>query len=400
MLKWTIASLFFLSSLTLNAQTKNDSCALEISLLTCAPGADLYSLFGHTAIRVRDRQRGMDVVFNYGYFDDNDPLFYFHFTNGIMVYSLEAQTFGDFMTEYEYDHRGVIAQVLDLTCEQKINLYEALRQNASDKNRFYNYQFYADNCTTRAGKMIAANSPSLQLENILPNPSPTYRQMIHIYLDKQQQYWPELGIDLLLGSNLDKKPGNEQAIYFLPDYLMSGFDHAHTSNGPLVLRKETLLQFSKPISGSAWFTPGIVFGFLFVMSILISLIGRASTQKALLIFDVVLFSLLGLIGLVMLYVWLFRIDEVCRNNINILWALPTHLVAVFFLARNPGWLKYYFMITAILGAILLLGFRWWPQQLNAALAPMLMIIVFRSSHLFLKLNHVKDHQPPGKNPRL
>jgi hypothetical protein len=400
MFKWTIACLFLLSSSQLNAQTKNDSCSLEISLLTCAPGTDLYSLFGHTGIRIRDRQRGMDVVINYGYFDDSDPLFYFHFTNGIMVYSLEAQTFGDFMTEYEVEHRDVVAQVLNLTCEQKKSLYEALRQNADDKNRFYNYQFYADNCTTRAGKMIAAQCQSFQLENILPDPSPTYRQMIHIYLDRQQQYWPELGIDLLLGSNLDKKPGNEQAIYFLPDYLMVGFDHAHTSRGPLVLRKETLLRFSKITTDKVWLTPVFVFSFLFVVSILLSLIRKVYAQKTLLIFDVVLFSLLGLVGLVMLYVWLFRVDEVCRNNINIVWALPTHLVAVFFLARNPAWLKYYFLITAILSAVLLLGFRWWPQQMNIALVPMLMIIVFRSSHLFLKLNHAKDHQLPGKDPRL
>jgi hypothetical protein len=154
--------------------------------------------------------------------------------------------------------------------------------------------------------------------------------MIHIYLDGQQQYWPELGIDMLLGSNLDKKPSNEQAIYFLPDYLMKGFDHAHTSTGPLVLKKENLLQFPETKTHAAWITPFSVFGFLLLLSILLTLIRKEPAQKILAVFDIVLFSLLGLIGCIMLYVWLARVDEVCRNNINIVWALPTHIFAVFF----------------------------------------------------------------------
>lgn len=389
--------LMLLFSLAGRAQAPKDSCTLEISLLTCAPGTDLYSLFGHTAIRVRDQRRGMDVVYNYGMFDDSDPLFYFHFTNGIMVYALGAETFGDFMSEYEYDHRGVTAQMLDLTCEQKENLYEALRQNTTEENRFYNYQFYADNCTTRAGKMIAAHSQPLKIENILPTPPPTYRQMIHIYLDRQQQYWSEFGIDMLLGSNLDKKPNNEQAIYFLPDYLMNGFDHAYTRKGPLVIKKETLLQFPEIRTGSVWFTPALLFGFLIVLSILLALKRKGQAQKALQIFDIILFGLLGLLGLIMLYVWLFRVDEVCRNNINIFWAVPTHILAVFFMRKNPAWLQYYFLITALLSSVLLAGFIWWPQQMNAAVAVLLMLIIFRSVHQFLKLRNAKNHPlPPAK----
>lgn len=390
--------LLLLSSFPGKSQTPEDSCTLEISLLTCAPGTDLYSLFGHTAIRVRDQQRGMDVVYNYGTFDDRDPLFYFHFTNGIMIYSLSASTYEDFMLEYEYDHRAVVAQSLNLTCDQKKNLYEALRQNTTEENRFYNYQFYADNCTTRAGKIIASHSSSLQIDNILPNPPPTYRQMIHIYLERQQQYWPEFGIDMLLGANLDQKPSNEQAMYFLPDYLMNGFDHAHTGTGPLVRKKETLLQFPETKTGVAWFTPSLFFGLLILLSIILTLKKKRPAQKALQIFDIVLFSLLGLIGLIMLYVWIFRVDEVCRNNINIFWALPTHLAAVFFLRKNPSWLKYYFLITAVIASILLIGFVWWPQQMNSAVAPLLILVIFRSFHQFIKLRNAKvPAVPPAKS---
>ncbi|HZK62859.1 MAG TPA: DUF4105 domain-containing protein [Puia sp.] len=393
MIKWVAFCGLLFISFTATAQNKTDSCTLEISLLTCAPGTDLYSLFGHTAIRVRDRQRGMDVVYNYGTFDDSDPLFYFHFTRGIMVYSLSAETFNHFMGEYEYDHRAVISQTLNLSCEQKKTLYTSLRENTTESNRYYNYQFYNDNCTTRAGKIIVANSSQpLQFENILPDPRPTYRQLIHVYLDRQKQWWSGFGIDMLLGSHMDKKTSNEDAIYFLPDYLMTGFDHARTATGPLVLNKQNILQFPESKTSAAWITPLSVFIFLFLFSILLSVISRNWTRKSLQIFDVVLFSVLGIIGLVMLYLWLVRIDIVCRNNINILWALPTHIIAVFFLRKEPHWLKYYFLVTAIFAAILLLGFAWWPQQMNRAMIPLLLIIIFRSIQQYLKESHAKDRQ--------
>jgi hypothetical protein len=132
----------------------------------------------------------------------------------------------------------------------------------------------------------------------------------------------------------------------------------------------------------------------------LSLIRKRPVQKALLIFDIAFFCVLGIFGCVILFVWIARVDEVCRNNINIFWALPTHLAAVFFLRRNPAWLKNYFLITAILAAALLIGFAWWPQQMNSAVTALLLIIIFRSVHLFLKLRNAKDHPLPGSAPRL
>src|SRR5664279_2340170 len=128
------------------APVNTDSCTMEISLLTCAPGKDLYSIFGHTAIRVRDIGRGMDIVYNYGIFDDTDPMFYLKFMRGIMRYSLSAETYDSFMQEYQYEHRAVVGQVLDMSCAEKNNLYEALRKNTLDENRIYDYHFHTDNC--------------------------------------------------------------------------------------------------------------------------------------------------------------------------------------------------------------------------------------------------------------
>ena len=218
------------SSLLSGAQA--DSCTLQISLLTCSPGQELYSTFGHTAIRVKDSVTGTDIVFNYGTFDDSDPYFYLKFTRGVMRYALSVQSFPDFMQEFMQEHRGVTEQTLQLDCIEKLRLLQALQVNAEEENRFYNYHFYADNCTTRARDIISKNTGTpLVFRNILPEKHPTFRQLIHSYLDKGEQYWSKLGIDMCLGWHLDARVTNEEAM-FLPDYLMKGFDSAATKQSP------------------------------------------------------------------------------------------------------------------------------------------------------------------------
>jgi hypothetical protein len=387
---------------------KNDSCTLEISLLTCAPGTDLYSLFGHTAIRVRDIRRGMDVVYNYGTFDDTDPMFYLKFMRGIMRYSLSAETYDSFMQEYIFEHRAVIAQVLEITCIEKNNLYEALRKNTLDENRLYDYHFHTDNCTTRAGRIIESHiSDTLIYKNILPvtshsetggqvNANLTFRDMIHEYLDKQQVSWSEFGIDLFLGSNLDKKVTNIEAIHFLPDYLFRGMDSAYTGKRQIVSAKQKLLDFPVPKHISAGFTPMALFQCLLLGLIILFIFRRSpGITKTILIFDIIFFALLGLLGTLMAAMWLGRVDDVCSKNINILWAVPTHIVAVFFIRKKYYWIKYYFLFTAIIAMVLGIGFPWWLQRMNPAVLPILGIIIFRGLHLYQIRNHAEKSAIQG-----
>ncbi|HEV3223542.1 MAG TPA: DUF4105 domain-containing protein [Puia sp.] len=403
-----IFSIFFVCSFPSWSQTNKDSCTMEISLLTCSPGTELYSLFGHTAIRIQDTLRGMDIVYNYGTFDDSDPLFYFYFTRGIMLYSLSVSTFKEFMMEYESEHRNVIAQILNLSCAEKYRLYDSLRKNTMDENRLYQYHFHTDNCTTRAARIIESNtSDSLIYKDIFPvnssvvtppanssisGPGMSYRDMIHKYLEREHQDWPEFGIDMLLGKNLDIKPTNIEAIHFLPDYLYLGIDSAHDGVKPMVVERKTLLQFPPVKMSAGWFTPMLFFTLLLILSVwLYFLKDNPKAVTGLLIFDFVFFTLLGLIGLLMTYMWLGRIDDVCRNNINILWALPTHIVAVFFIRKKAAWVKYYFLITAILAALLLIGFPFGIQRMNTAVLPILIIIIFRSYNLYKNRNYAKKH---------
>jgi hypothetical protein len=374
---------FFLAFLFLPAlftKAQPDTCHLRISLLTCSPGGDLYSIWGHTGIRMTDSVKEFDVVFNYGTFDDADPLFYVKFTRGIMIYSLSVWSFSDFMQEYEYEHRSVAEQVLQLSCTEKNQLAAALVENSKEPNRNYGYHFYQDNCTTRARDIILKNAGGpVAIKNILPPGGHSFRQLIHTYLDKGGQYWSKLGIDILLGGNLDKTADNMQAM-FLPDYLLKAFDSTTTSKGqPLVVSNTVILKASpKARSTGILFTPLLVFTLLLLIIAALSFSKAARAQTLLKIVDTTLFTVLGLLGALLLTLWIVRVDTVCRNNFNLLWALPTHIVFVFFMYRRYKWVAVYYKITIALLVLLLLGWAWLPQQMNNALLPVVALLLLRS----------------------
>ena len=144
--KWL---LLLLALLPYFAKAQDDSCTLRISLLTCTPGEELYSTFGHSAIRVVDLRNNTDLIFNYGTFDFNDPDFYKKFVQGKLLYFVSVDSIQNFLWEYEYFKRGVMEQVLNLTCAEKQNMIAALFENAKEENKYYRYDFNYDNCTTR-----------------------------------------------------------------------------------------------------------------------------------------------------------------------------------------------------------------------------------------------------------
>ncbi len=139
----------------LHPHTAQDTrCHTRISLLTCAPGEELYSTFGHTALRVIDSVAGSDIVYNYGTFDFDDPNFYMKFIRGKLDYFLSVNQFPDFMYEYQYFQRSVWEQEINLSCSEKQQLMSALALNMQGDNRKYKYDFIYDNCTTRVRDLI------------------------------------------------------------------------------------------------------------------------------------------------------------------------------------------------------------------------------------------------------
>jgi len=177
---------------------------------------------------------------------------------------------------------------------------------------------------------------------------------------------------------------------FLPDYLMKGFDSAHILARPhpqglipIVSSRSFLYRPQATVLTMNWFNPYLV---LTVASILLLILSfkKSNSERTALLIDKILFLITGLLGILMLTLWLGRDDTVCGNNMNIIWALPTHAIAAFFIGKNRPWLKLYFLFSGIAGALLLLGWAWWPQQLNNALVPVVLLIVIRSFALSKK----------------
>ena len=217
--------MFLLAATPLNAQ--QDSLrmdSVEISLLTCQPHDEIYSLYGHTAIRYHDlRKGGLDIAFNYGVFDYHKPLFALRFVFGLTDYELGAYPFRLFLEEYRRFGSMVTEQVLNLTAEEKMALQQALAVNMQNENRIYRYNYFYSNCTTKARDIIEQSIQGKVSYEKREGYSPSHREMIHEMT--QNNPWSAFGNDLLLGILADQ-PTDQRQQEFLPYHLMYDFDHA------------------------------------------------------------------------------------------------------------------------------------------------------------------------------
>lgn len=375
-MKKLLAVLLFLIT-AIPSTFAQDTCSLRITLLTCAPGEELYSTFGHTALRVQDRTSGTDYVYNYGTFEFG-PDFYTEFIRGKLLYFLSIENFDDFLYQYQYESRSIQEQELKIGCDEKQKLVNALQVNAQPKNRYYRYDFLFDNCTTRAKDIVKSNLDSaLHFKNILPADKPSFRELLHTYLDNGEQPWSKLGIDILLGADLDQKTTNEQAM-FLPDYLLKGFDSAVYKGKPLVGPAVTILEMPSPLRSSSLFRPAIIFSLLLVIVVALSFVRSPAIEKALTIFDFLFFLLMGLAGILLLFMWFGTDHVVCRNNFNLLWAFPPNVVMAFVVHKRNSRVRTYFRWLSWLSIALLVTWFFIPQDLNDALVPIVLLIILRS----------------------
>lgn len=355
-----------------------DSCRVRVSLLTCSPGDELYSTFGHSALRVTDSVSNTDVVYNYGTFNFDEPGFYSKFVRGKLKYFVSTEDFYSFEANYKYENRSITEQVLDLTCGQKQAVQQFLTWNLMPQNRYYKYDFTFDNCTTRLWDLLETVSDSSVKSNAENRDHSTFRDAIHEYLDKNHKSWDKLGIDILLGSRLDKEMTYRQTL-FLPDNLMKAFDSATLNGIPLVNEKDIILKKTYvPEDKNNINNPLFIFSCLFVLIAFLSFSNSDFTKRTLASFDSLLFFLFGLIGLLLIFMWVGTDHYMTRDNYNLLWAWPPHLVLAFFLHKRKGWVRVYLLIYALAGLLLLGVWYFLPQEMNMALIPLVGILIFRS----------------------
>lgn len=304
--------------------------SVEISLLTCRPRQNVYSLYGHTAIRIQDKQNHLDMAVNYGMFSFDKPFFILRFVFGLTDYSMDIEDFEAFRIYYATRGAGVKQQTLNLTKEEKRAIIDAIIKNYEPQNRVYRYNYFYDNCTTRARDILLDNIKGTIRYQTRNKNSESYREMIHDY--NEQQRWARFGNDLLLGIKADF-PTNHEQQQFLPDNLRKDFDNAVVidkngqkralvSNSSWVVLPGTQAEWSGfPLSPT---TCAIIF---FVIVVAFSIYERCKT-KMFWGMDIFLMLLTGLCGLILLAM-VFSQHPTVRVNLQILLLNPISLIFLY-----------------------------------------------------------------------
>lgn len=328
-----------LSDLTEDASLLENNTEYSMSILTCGKGSELYASFGHTAIRIQEKNSGLDRVYNYGVFNFSDPKFYQKFTLGKLDYYLDTSSYDNFINEYEYYERQVKEQQLDLPQAEIESVVNFLNNNLLPENKYYRYDFTEDNCATRVRDIFPeVLGINFLWGEILNNKRASYRHAINLELGHNP--WARFGINLLLGSTVDKTIDDDQ-IMFLPIYLEEGLKNAKYRMEPLV--KETKIVQDKQetlplrINGPLWMNIGIL-----LLTALSFHVRIFSYLKPIIRFFL-LFSV-GALGCIMLFMWIFTNHEQCAANYNILWAVPIHIVIAFVAHKRTEWMRIFSLL--------------------------------------------------------
>lgn len=355
------------------AHAQGDSSHLRISLLTCGTGDELYASFGHTGVRIIDTNTGMDIVYNYGTFNGFEENFELKFMRGKLLYYLSKSSYEQFLETYVEEHRWVQEQELLLTAAQKLYLQALLEDNMLPQNRGYKYDFLFDNCATRVRDLFPKTlGQGFRFGPTLPEGAKvSFRQMINKYL--HDKHWERVGINLLLGSKVDKNMSNE-GVMFLPDYLRDGIAGATFEGKPVAAPGAYILKPEEQAPAAGQLLNPVLL--LTILLAALTVAGLLLRQLSLLgrIMTTLLLVTTGLLGCLMLVMWFGTDHLACRNNWNILWALPTNIILPF--VRRSRWKRYALLAIALLLLALVLHVFGVQQMPLLELSPLLLALLY------------------------
>ncbi len=300
-----------------------------VSVFTCGKGSELYSTFGHTALRIKDDTNSLDVVYNYGAFDFRTENFYLKFVKGDLQYFMNVSSYQEFIYEYQYDNREVIEQVLNLTFYQKQALFDRLNtDNNSAEDKFYTYKFIDKNCTTMVADKINETLGKPMIQKV-DDKTISYRTVLYPYFE--DFFWNKLGINIIFGQRTDEKA--EQL--FLPIELLHSLDQAKIKGKPLVLKKETIVTGNQPKM------PFSFLNSIYFIALLLLVIALSNNRV---VFFTYLF-VLGLLGLFLSLVGFYSLHREVLWNYNVLLFNPLYLILPFL---NTNWRKKLIYAIAVL----------------------------------------------------
>ena len=369
---------------TLSVQS-SESSPFRFSVLTCTPGTDAYAHFGHTAILLEDTIAKRNAVFNYGCFDDSQKNFILNFMAGNTNYLLEAESLDFFLWRYRQTGNGVTRQELDLTSDESQKLWDLLVWNMQRENQTYLYNWLYDNCTERARDIIekAINGKVLYERS---SSSLTAREMLHEKLTNAP--WLQLGIDIILGSEIDK-PIGKRIQMFLPDFYETELTKAYIvdSNGvkrPLVSETEIMQKPTERSRETASpITPNIVFYSILGLIVCITIIDIVR-RKLFICTDILLLTAQSITGIVVAGLFFFSKHPAVDSNWMVIAFNPLFLIYAIFLIYNwktnkgEKWKKKFeaanLTVLLVFIGVLFLPYQWF----NPAVYAMVLTLLIRS----------------------
>ncbi len=376
--------MLFVIQLTFS-QHKKLSEKAEVSIITAGPGKVLYEGFGHSTIRVKDTD--FDTAYNYGIFDFDAPNFYLNFTKGKLLYKLQSYPFHYFVRSYQKDKRWIKEQVLNLNQQEKQHFFEYLENNAKPENATYLYDPFFNNCATilrEITETVLKDKADFKNEHIEKNQS--FRQLMNAEIPWNT--WGSFGINLALGSKLDKVATAKQHMY-LPDYVYKGFKNATVKRGAisenLIKNDRYILKFEELKILPSFFNPFIVFTLILLFGIFITYKDVKRNQRTKW-FDFLLFFFTGIIGALIAFLWFFTDHSTTANNFNFLWGFAPNLIVAFYIVKESPklWIKTYVKTLLVLLVIIPIIWIGKIQLLPFAILPFVMLLGIR----FFFLNKV------------
>ena len=313
--------------------------SVEVSLLTCSPHEEIYSLYGHSALRWHSGEQ--DIVFNWGMFSFNKPYFVLRFVFGLTDYELAAYPYDTFWPYYQKWGSSITEQVLNLTNDEKRQLQQALIENLKPENKVYRYNFFYNNCSTKPRDVIEQSIEGQVVYNEREGFEPTFREMVREC--NRNHPWAKFGNDMLLGLKADLKT-NRAEQEFLPLNLMVDFLNAKIYKDgqyrPLVKETRELVSPGvQRIEPDFILTPTEVALILLAISLAIA-VYEWRKKKIARWWDVLLMTVQGLVG-VMLTVMIFSQHPTTSLNLNLLLfnPLPLLFIPAIIKGKRNTWRK-------------------------------------------------------------
>jgi hypothetical protein len=368
--------MFLANSQGVFSQSSNDTLAY---LLTCGPGTETYSIYGHSALRILIPGKHSDKVYNWGVFEYETPNFAWKFAKGRLDYMLDTENFNGFLKGYYFEKRYVYSQKINIDSKATSKLLELINENLKPENIKYRYDFFYDDCTTRIRDLLER---SIGNKLIYPPPESgklaTFRDLVGKY---QNPYpWLKFGVDLIMGSTADKRASFRDKM-FLPidmkDELSKSVIQRSEKRIPLLQNPEVLLDFDAPLIKERFLTsPPCVFTAIIIIILIMAALIKS--RKIIRIIDIIIYSVFSVLSILMIFFNFFTDHAQMKWNLNIVWLNPLIIVCLVMLILNKTgtlWFRIVFFISA---GFLVLQFIL-PQEFNIAFSLLTIILLIRSS---------------------